>query len=808
MSAAGSAHQSKVYPPASASRRRGRKWTALVACLAGLCASLLPAAPAFADGSVDFNLGGDSTRRKGLMGWSTTNAPYRHSYSVLRVYARAGETIQMGSSAMGLGGSSNTLVYAPGTDFASASDPTVRAPYPSDPVFATDVRDCNADAPGTGRISSRAQELAGPAPNPGGYTPCEFVAPATGIYSVLMLPFALNNTVPFTNSVGTPVVTTGQQAQISIWDVTVRDTAGNAQPGRVFANRLGVGEAVAGVGSDVRGFVYTPTGHVYRVQIFANNGVAWDLAANGVGVIDAGTQQPIFASFQWGFNDAGYPATPAPTHAEAVAPQMSGPDLARDGRYPIFVREPDPAVISGPGGLAETRGFASAPIPPMGGISGLSFVGSGGEQGATVPGGGGTVNIVAPASLEGMGYTVAIDLDKDGTFGNGNDVQGTGSLSSTGSTFAWDGRDAAGATSACGTYAYNVRATSPTFPALHLVQSDTENSGGTQIERLTLPADPALADPFAASYNDVDPYKATAITNAAPSAVTAGASDPGFHAWSANTGHTDFIDTWVPGVHVTGSNSLRVLCPGEVSVDKRASDGRLVVGDTVTYRLVARNDSSGEADGVVVEDRVPSKLDVRSASTTQGDCTVSGNRVRCEIGALAPGAEATVTVRAVAVEAGQTTNVAISEAERCPQAQCDSDPAKVTIVKPKLRVAKTAGKRRVRAGNVVTYAIRVTNPSKAAVRNVRTCDNLPAGLVALKASPKVKVSKGRYCWTAKRLGAGKSKRYELTVRTLPGAAGRTVNTATASSGGVRGTARAARAVQVLPRQAAGGGVTG
>jgi uncharacterized repeat protein (TIGR01451 family) len=114
----------------------------------------------------------------------------------------------------------------------------------------------------------------------------------------------------------------------------------------------------------------------------------------------------------------------------------------------------------------------------------------------------------------------------------------------------------------------------------------------------------------------------------------------------------------------------------------------------------------------------------------------------------------------------------------------------------------------VRAGGIVTYAIRVTNPSKAAVRRVRTCDQLPAGLVPLKASPTVRVSKGRYCWTARRIGARKTKRYELTVRALPGMAGRTVNRATASSRGVRRTARAAAAVRVLARRVAGGGVTG
>jgi hypothetical protein len=102
----------------------------------------------------------------------------------------------------------------------------------------------------------------------------------------------------------------------------------------------------------------------------------------------------------------------------------------------------------------------------------------------------------------------------------------------------------------------------------------------------------------------------------------------------------------------------------------------------------------------------------------------------------------------------------------------------------------------------------VTNPSKAQVRNVRTCDQLPAGLVALKTTPKAKVSEGGYCWTAKRLPAGKSTTYKITVRALPGAGGRTVNRVTASSREIRSTARATRTVRVLPRQAAAGGVTG
>jgi uncharacterized repeat protein (TIGR01451 family) len=792
-------------------RRTEPRWAAGGAALLAVCVSALSAGPAFGEGSVDFNTGPDTVQRNHLMmaGSGQSAAENRNRYSVLRVYARAGETIQMGSVSMQppSGPAGNILVYPRGTDFASSTDPSVPAPLPGDPVFSTDILDCSTDDPGTGRIASRAQELAGPAPNPGGYVPCEFVAPADGIYPIVMLPGNPNASPIGSSTVGTPSLTASGSV-LSMWDVTVRSAAGVVQPVRLFSHKLSFTEnSGATTGPNPLAYLQTPAGYEYRVNLFSHRGQLWDLAANDRGVVDATTGNRIFASFQYGTS-----ASNAVVYFEALAPQITAPDLAVDSRHPMFFKRVDSIVIDGPGGLGETRGFASAPISPSGALSGLTFTGAGGEQGATAQGSGGTIRFASPPQMNGLGYTVEIDLDQNGSFGDGNDVvDESGDLNAAGgNSFAWNGQDAAGATPACGSYAYRVRST---LAEVHLTMADVENSGGTQIERLSLPSDPALGNPFAASYNDTDPYKGTAVTNTSPVAVNDGVSGPTFHAWTANTGNTDFVDTWMRLPEVTASGTLQVCLPpppppGEVSVDKRASDGRVVVGDTVTYRLVAKNNSAGQADGVVVEDQVPSKLDVRSASSTQGDCTVEGNRVRCEIGALAVGEEATVTVRAVATEAGQSTNTGIVVAERCPAAQCDTDPATVTIVKPKLRVAKTAAKARVRAGNTVTYAIRVTNPSKRAVRNVRTCDLLPAGLVPVSTTPKVKVSKGRYCWTTRRLGAGKSKRYEIIIRALPGAAGRTVTRATASSPAARSTARAARAVRVLGDQGAGGGVTG
>jgi hypothetical protein len=81
-------------------------------------------------------------------------------------------------------------------------------------------------------------------------------------------------------------------------------------------------------------------------------------------------------------------------------------------------------------------------------------------------------------------------------------------------------------------------------------------------------------------------------------------------------------------------------------------------------------------------------------------------------------------------------------------------------------------------------------------------DRLPAGLVYVASKAKAKLSGGRYCWTAKTLGPGKSTRYRITVRTLGGASGAMLNRATTDSAHAK-TAKAQRKVRCSrPRAAA------
>lgn len=99
--------------------------------------------------------------------------------TLLKVYANAGEEILVGSSANGVG-SGDILIYDPGR----VSGPVGGETIPGTPDFKA------SSQAGKGKITSRALELAGPRSadgtgNTSGYAPAAYVAPTTGIYSVV-----------------------------------------------------------------------------------------------------------------------------------------------------------------------------------------------------------------------------------------------------------------------------------------------------------------------------------------------------------------------------------------------------------------------------------------------------------------------------------------------------------------------------------------------------------------------------------------------------------------------------------------------
>jgi uncharacterized repeat protein (TIGR01451 family) len=468
---------------------------------------------------------------------------------------------------------------------------------------------------------------------------------------------------------------------------------------------------------------------------------------NGSGVVDTTTGEPISASFRWGPTGGAYPPTLEPTYGQAVAPQMWEGDSPDDSRYPLFFRSPDPVVFSGPGGLAETRGYSTTPMAPEGGLAPLlSFSGAGGEAGASVEGRGGTIAIDAPQLL-GADYDVTLDLDRDGTFGGGTDVELAGALARSGATAVnWDGRDSTGTVVACGaTYPYQVTSA---LPAVHVIQSDTQTEAGTQIERLSLPADPLLGGPLTASYNDVDPYKGTAVTSAVPSAVSEGTSGPTFHGWGTGTGHAVFTDTWASSYPVDGTGSFEVSCP---SASPSPPRGTTPPGETPP------------TDG-----------------TSAGATAPPGGPPSPPQGPRQP-----------------------PEKHKHHQHHPQAEP-------PKLSLTLTAGTTRARPTSVIGYRLTVTNTGGSAAREVEVCNDVPTGQKVLRTVPAADGG-DEPCWTIGVLAAGARQVFLLNAMVEPlTGAGTQRDSATASAANVKGVRRdqVAIGVKPLPATACGSALTG
>ncbi|MBS1676355.1 MAG: DUF11 domain-containing protein [Actinobacteria bacterium] len=230
------------------------------------------------------------------------------------------------------------------------------------------------------------------------------------------------------------------------------------------------------------------------------------------------------------------------------------------------------------------------------------------------------------------------------------------------------------------------------------------------------------------------------------------------------------------------------LPPGTPHFDlvtkKTAKRKKIAAGQTATYTITVTNKGPDTAPNVTVKDTFNHAGALVSAKPSAGSCGKT-LPLSCSLGDIKPGATVTVTVVVRPLEAaGPQVNAASATGEGTDEDSGDNL-AKADIgVTPKLGIVKTVDRRSVKAGATLHYTIRVTNLSKGvAARDVKTCDRLPSGLALIGSKPKATLSKGVPCWTAAKLGAGKSVVYRVTAKVLSSAKGSLRNVATVTGPG-------------------------
>jgi uncharacterized repeat protein (TIGR01451 family) len=123
----------------------------------------------------------------------------------------------------------------------------------------------------------------------------------------------------------------------------------------------------------------------------------------------------------------------------------------------------------------------------------------------------------------------------------------------------------------------------------------------------------------------------------------------------------------------------------DLSLTKRANFDRVSVGAQLIYELTVGNAGPDDASGVVVTDPLPPGLQFISATASQGACSGTDTIV-CNLGTVASGAGATVTVTAQATSTGSLDNQAwVSTDAADLDGANDTDTATVTVLPPAIR---------------------------------------------------------------------------------------------------------------------------
>lgn len=223
----------------------------------------------------------------------------------------------------------------------------------------------------------------------------------------------------------------------------------------------------------------------------------------------------------------------------------------------------------------------------------------------------------------------------------------------------------------------------------------------------------------------------------------------------------------------------------DLAIDKTGSPAAVTPGQQLTYTLEVTNNGPSDATGVEVVDTLPTGVTFVSASSSQGTVNGSGSTVTANLGNLADGAEATVTVvvQVATIASGTLLNEAEVSGNETETNLTNNNDQLSTTVEPRidLVIFKADSPDPVVAGQQLTYTLSVTNNGPSTATGVTVVDTLPAG-VAYQSSTTTQgtVSAAGSAVTAAvgQLASGASATVTIIVTVDPATRGTITNVAT------------------------------
>ena len=233
-----------------------------------------------------------------------------------------------------------------------------------------------------------------------------------------------------------------------------------------------------------------------------------------------------------------------------------------------------------------------------------------------------------------------------------------------------------------------------------------------------------------------------------------------------------------------------VSARADLTITKTADPEVVLVGQTATFRLVVTNAGpSAAANVAVLDDQIDAALEVVSATPSQGACA---DRIRCELGTLAPGGRATVDIvvrPGPAAADGTFRNTARVGSDAADPTPGDNVASATLQVRraADLALTKTITPDQPTAGAPLTYTLTARNDGPGSATGVEITDELPAALLVTGIRP---VPDGAVCGieppnllrcTFDAVAPGESVTVAIDGELPRTASGRLVNTATVAA---------------------------
>ncbi|MDP5016131.1 MAG: lamin tail domain-containing protein, partial [Dolichospermum sp.] len=383
--------------------------------------------------------------------------------TLLQVYANAGEYILLGSSSEGVGQAQITIY---GTKTGRIGDEIL-----SNQKFQCSSQRTSTTNTNLGKITSRTQELAGPdtitnetngTPGnavSGGYVPCYYQVPTTGIYYVVFYGVGGSSTDTGTGTRHDGAINFTSQdngsnssaANITAWDVTVRSslTSTTDIKGRLFTDYLALTTGNNGRPINSEFYIVTKDGYQYKTSLNGLDPNGFLVYGNDIGYLDSDGLTPLYHNL---VNNVDSPLLQTPQGGVNIAPP----------NHVIFFNIPDSNSI-----LA--RSLPISAISPV--ISNASFTGTLMSNTSNYKSGGTfkfDSNLLS--SYEIIISRNGVNFDPNNS--NNRLLRGK-ILSPINKTVTWDGKDNSGNYFPVGTYSTTIRNRGGEY---HFPLFDVENS--------------------------------------------------------------------------------------------------------------------------------------------------------------------------------------------------------------------------------------------------------------------------------------------------------------------------------------------